>query len=42
MLNYLETATAWEIFEDVAGVVTLFAFIFVFPYIVTFMKVIFE
>jgi len=42
MLNYLETATVWNIVEDIAGAVTLFAFIFVFPYIITFMKVIFE
>jgi hypothetical protein len=42
MMNYLETATFWDIVGDVAGVVTLFAFIFMFPYIITFMKVIFE
>lgn len=41
-MNYLKTATFWKIFEDVAGVVALFAFIFVFPYVATFMKVIFE
>ena len=42
MMNYLEIATFWDIVEDVAGVATLFAFIFLFPYFVAFMKVIFE
>ena len=41
-MNYLETATAWEIFEDVAGVVALFAMFPLFPYVIAFMKVIFE
>lgn len=42
MLNYLETATFWEIFEDVAGVVILFALMPLAPYAITFMKVFFE
>lgn len=42
MLNYLETATFWKIFEDIAGAATLFGFIFLFPYVIAFMKVIFE
>jgi hypothetical protein len=42
MMKYLETATFWEIFEDVAGVITLFAFIPIFFYSIAFMKVIFE
>lgn len=41
-MNYLETATFWEIFEDVAGVVVLFALIPITPYAIAFMKVIFE
>jgi len=42
MMNYLETAKFWEIFEDVVGAVFLFAFIPVFFYSIAFMKVIFE
>ena len=42
MMNYLETATFREIFEDIAGGVILFAMIPLFPYVIAFMKVIFE
>jgi hypothetical protein len=42
MLNYLETATWGEIFEDIAGAVLLFAMIPLFPYFIAFMKAIFE
>ena len=41
-MNYLETATFWEIAEDVAGAILLFAFIPVFFYSIAFMKVIFQ
>jgi hypothetical protein len=42
MMNYLETASAWEIFKDIAGVVILFALFPLAPYAIAFMKVIFE
>lgn len=38
MLNYLETATWGEIFEDIAGAVLLFAMIPLFPYAVAIVK----
>lgn len=38
MLNYLETATWAELFEDVAGAVLLFAMIPLFPYAVAIVK----
>lgn len=41
-MNYLETATTWDIFEDVAGVVILFALFPLAPYAIAFMKVIFQ
>jgi hypothetical protein len=34
MNTYLKTATKFELFEDVAGAILLFAMIFVTPYIV--------
>jgi hypothetical protein len=42
MLKYLETATFWQIFDDVAGAIFLFAMIFVLPNFLPLMKVIFE
>lgn len=42
MMNYLKTATFWEIFEDVAGAIFLFATVLLFPYFVAFMRAIFE
>ena len=42
MMNYLETATFWDIVEDVAGAIFLFAMIFVLPNFLPLMKVIFE
>jgi hypothetical protein len=40
MLNYLETATAKELFEDVVGAVLLFSIPFLFPYAVAILKAI--
>jgi hypothetical protein len=41
MLNYLETATPAEIFEDVLGALMLFSIPFWFPYAVAILKAIF-
>ena len=38
MLNYLETATTWEILEDIAGVVFLFAMIPLAPFAIAIVK----
>jgi hypothetical protein len=38
MLNYLETATTWDILEDIAGVVLLFAMIPLAPYAIAIAK----
>jgi hypothetical protein len=38
MLNYLETATTWQILEDIAGVVLLFAMIPLAPFAIAIVK----
>lgn len=42
MLNYLETATTWQILEDIAGVVLLFAMIPLFPFALAIVKALIE
>jgi hypothetical protein len=38
MLNYLETATTWDILEDITGVVLLFAIIPLAPFAIAIVK----
>jgi len=42
MMKYLETATFWQIVDDVGGAIFLFAMIFVLPNLLALMKAIFE